>query len=123
MTRRFSVVQSTEQLFTRSGNDLAFYGAYAHVRKKLDYSFHAHYTKSRQWLHDSIVEDYLLNESASSHGGGDNQDTVTMTCAPWLLLTVGVQGAGKRHTVDELARTGRLPLLSFVCVDTGTLLL
>ena len=37
---------------------------------------------------------------------------------PWLLYTVGVQGAGKQHCVSNLVQAGRLPLLSYVLVDS-----
>eukprot|EP00977_Amphora_coffeiformis_P006958 scaffold1513_cov100-Amphora_coffeaeformis.AAC.7 len=37
-----------------------FHGAYAKVRQQLDYSYHTHYRKERQWLHDAIIEDCLL---------------------------------------------------------------
>ena len=112
--RRFSVLASTEEHF-RSTDDLGFYGAYGQVRKKLDYSYHAHYTKSRQWLHDSIIDAYLHDSSSS----GDEPNS--LPSSPWLVLTAGVQGAGKRYTVDELIKANRFPLLSFVWVDTGKL--
>ena len=110
--RRFSVVASTEEHF-RSTEDLGFYGAYGHIRKKLDYSYHAHYTKSRQWLHDSIIDAYL--QDIGSNGGEPDP----LPCSPWLVLTAGVQGAGKRYSIDELIKTNQFPLLSFVWVDTG----
>jgi hypothetical protein len=38
---------------------------------------------------------------------------------PWLIFTVGVQGAGKHHTIDRLIKDERLNLLSFISVDPG----
>jgi len=36
------------------------YGVYGYIRQeRLDYNYHVHYRKERQWLHDSIIEDYL----------------------------------------------------------------
>ena len=110
--RRYSVVQSTEEQF-KSTDDFRFYGAYSHDRKKLDYSYHVHYQKSRQWLHDSIIEYYLQNGSKA------NPNNNHLPCEPWLILTAGVQGAGKRFTIDELVKSNKLPILSFVSVDTG----
>lgn len=108
--RSFSISHSTETLF-KSLDDFGFYGAHGHIRKQLDYSYHQHYRKERQWLHDSIIEDYLHN--------GAYADPNSLPCDPWLILTVGCQGAGKRYVIDKLVNEGKLPLLSFVCVDTG----
>lgn len=108
--RHFSISHSTEDR-CRSLDDEGFYGAYGHIRKKLDYSYHQHYRKERQWLHDSIIEAYLQN--------GAYADPNCLPHQPWLILTVGCQGAGKRFTIDTLVKSNRLPLLSFVCVDVG----
>jgi len=108
LRRRFSVERSTEEQHKCEEKDkIGFYGEFGNERKKLDYDYHSHYRKERQWLHDSIIEDYL-------HPDGDNLPT-----EPWLIFTVGAQGAGKRHTVDNLMKKERLPLLSFVFVDPG----
>lgn len=109
--RCFSVSNSTEELF-KSLDDFGFYGAHGHIRKQLDYSYHQHYRKERQWLHDSIIEDYLHN--------GAYADPNCLPCEPWLILTVGCQGAGKRFLIDKLVNEEKLKLLSFVCIDTGT---
>ena len=105
---RFSVLQSTADNF-RSLDDLNFYGPYAHIRKTLDYSYHSHYRKERQWLQDSIIEDLLSSV--------ENTDVCTTPSEPWLIYTVGAPGAGKRYTLLELVRNGKLPLLSYVAVD------
>jgi hypothetical protein len=47
--------KSTSETFRN--HEAKFYGAYAEYRKKLDYKYHVHYKKERQWLHDSIIED------------------------------------------------------------------
>lgn len=107
-SRCFSISQlSTEEQF-KSLDDFKFYGAYGHIRKQLDYSYHQYYRKERQWLHDSIIEEYLR---------GANADPNSLPCDPWLILTVGCQGAGKRYVIETLAEENRLPLLSIVCVD------
>jgi predicted kinase len=105
---RFSVFQSTEQ--QNRSTDTQFYGAFAHLRKKLDYNYQSHYVKERQWLQDSIIEDMLDNEAETK------VQCVTPT-EPWLVYTVGAQGAGKHFTIQQLVQHGRLPLLSFVAVD------
>ena len=109
--RCFSLSSSTEEQF-KSLDDFGFYGAHGHIRKELDYGYHQHYRKERQWLHDSIIEDYLHN--------GAYADPTYLPVDPWLIITVGCRGAGKRYVIDKLVKEGRLPLLSFVCVDTGT---
>jgi len=134
-----------------------FFGAYGHIRSQLDYTYHSHYKKERQWLHDSIIEDALaraasscntecassftstdneagtgIGKTKSSASIGSNHSSVSSTSSkgnkvkterkllksvPWLILTVGAQGAGKRHTVQQLVQKQRLVLLSFIVVD------
>mmetsp|Transcript_7349 Transcript_7349/g.16722 ORF Transcript_7349/g.16722 Transcript_7349/m.16722 type:complete len:650 (+) Transcript_7349:65-2014(+) len=106
--RRFSVSSSTSQHHS-SEDDFNFYGPYAHIRKTLDYSYHTHYRKERQWLQDSIVEDLLRDVQSS--------DVCTTPSEPWLIYTVGAPGAGKRHTLLQLVKEDKLHLLSFVHVD------
>lgn len=118
-----------------------FYGAYAKVRQKLDYSYHVYYRKERQWLHDAIIEDCLLKhqlldeqqQPQSNQKQQSNQQQqqqrydyhqgkpVLLPQYPWLICMVGVHGAAKHCTVRKLLDGGRLPLLSLVCVDTDDL--
>ena len=106
--KKFSTLQSTADHF-RSEDDLGFYGPYAHIRKNLDYSYHSHYRKERQWLQDSIVDDLL--------GTVNDTNVCTTPTEPWLIYTVGAPGAGKRYTLLELVKKQQLPLLSYVAVD------
>jgi hypothetical protein len=57
-----------------------------------------------------FFSDYLINQDFldDCHYGD-----------PWLIFTVGVQGAGKHYTIDRLIKDERLNLLSFVFVDPG----
>jgi hypothetical protein len=57
-SRRFTAIQSTEDYHTfKDGVGDLFYGGYGHIRKMLDYTYHAGaYNKTRQFLHDSIIE-------------------------------------------------------------------
>jgi len=121
LVRRFSVRKSTEEHHSVSNDDNAvgFYGAYGNVRKKLDYKYHVHYRKERQWLHDAIIEDCLLEHQ---HDDWSHQEmTTVLPRTPWLIIMAGVHGAGKHHVIRELIETERLPLLSYVCVDTDDL--
>ena len=108
--RRFSVGLSTENHFRIGVDDTPLYvGAFGNIRKQyLDHdSFHCHYRKERQWLHDSIIEDYL-----------ENVEPVVPGCETrWLVLTVGVQGAGKNYTMMNLADEEKFLLTSYCCVD------
>ena len=105
--KRFSIIESTETCNGVLTKD--FFGPYAHLRKELDYTYHTNYRKERQWLQDSIIEDMLDNIS--------DDDPCVHPTEPWFIYTVGAQGAGKKYTVRELVKQGRLPLLGFVHVD------
>ena len=112
LNHRFNVKRSTQDIFCIHKNDLdtegrKFYGSFGHIRKKfLDQSYHECYQKERQWLHDSIIEDYL-----------DQSANEPIPRIPWIIFTVGVQGSGKRYAVSKLVEKGILPLLAFVTVD------
>jgi pantothenate kinase-related protein Tda10 len=56
-------------------------------------------------------QDYLEKQDSVNCHSGD----------PWIIFTVGAQGAGKHHTIDCLVKDERLRLLSFVFVDPGML--
>jgi hypothetical protein len=107
--KKFSAIVSTEQY--NNVTTPTFLGPYAHLRKELDYTYHRHYRKERQWLQDSIIEDMLDNVP------GDSADLCIAPTEPWVVFTVGPRGAGKKHVLHELVKEGRLPLLSFVYVD------
>lgn len=118
LIKRFSIQKSTEE-HHKETDDTGYYGAYGSLRKKLDYSYHVHYRKERQWLHDAIIEDCLLEHQ---HDDWSEQDmTTVLPKNPWLIIIAGVHGAGKHHVIRELIDSKRLPLLSFVCVDTDDL--
>ena len=70
--------------------------------------YHSYYRLERQWLHDSIIEDYLCHEEQAKN---------CVPAEPWLIYTCGVKGAGKRHVIQQLMEDGRLPLLSTIIVD------
>jgi len=115
--------KSTEEHHSTE-EDHGFYGAYANVRQMLDYSYHAHYRKERQWLHDAIIEDNLLKhqqQNDSDHYDYQQGEPVHLPRYPWLVLMVGVHGALKHTTTRQLIDAGRLKLLSLVCVDTDDL--
>jgi predicted kinase len=106
--RRFSSAVSTEKQF-QDDKDHSFYGSFAHIRSILDYNYHAHYRKDRQWFQDSIVCDLLENVQET--------DACITPYEPWLIYTAGAQGTGKTFTIQKLVEEGKLPLLSYVHVD------
>jgi hypothetical protein len=111
----------------KTSEDQLFFGAYGHLRKKLDYSYHSYYRKERQWLHDSIIEDFLEYQDDDMmfdcrNEGKFNTQTTHLhdnSFNPWLILSVGVQGAGKHYTINSLVRYKRLRLNSFVNIAPG----
>lgn len=109
--RQFSVFRSTEE--NNKADDENFYGIFAHIRSTLDYSYHSNYAKERQFLQDSIIEEFLEDVSIEDVNG----DVCTTPTEPWLVFTAGAMGAGKSHTIHELVKRGRFPLLAFVTVD------
>lgn len=101
-----SVLPSTEEIY-RSPFPVSN-GPYAHIRSKLDYTYHSYYTVHRQHLQDSITQKLL------------RATKVTCPVPPtthWIVFTAGAMGAGKTHTVRSLADKGNFPLDSFVGVD------
>jgi hypothetical protein len=106
----------TDQQYASS--EQKFYGAYGQFRKGLDYTYHTHYQKQRQWLHDSILEDLLEGSNDETFLQETGRGDLLSSCC-WLVLTVGVKGAGKRYAVDQLALEGRLVLPNnTIMIDT-----
>jgi hypothetical protein len=103
----FGVEDSTEEHFRSRDDEKRFYGAYGHLREKMDYSYHSHYQKQRQWLHDSIIDD-ILNSASQAE----------LQCEPWAILVASALGKETTFPMEELLRTKHLPLSSMVTVDT-----
>ena len=73
-------------------------------------------------MHDSIVEDFLDYQEDNNpvcHQGVGPQ-TEHENISQWLIFSVGVQGAGKHYTFDQLIQKRRLCMRSFVNVAPGT---
>ena len=116
------LVVPTAELHADANAD--FCGTYGHVRQLLDLRYHVRYRKQRQWLHDAIIEDSLLEHlhqktSEHKHNNHAQNDEMLGGSSLWLILLVGVHGAGKHTTIRKLVDTQHLRLASFVCVDTG----
>ena len=110
--KKFYFDLSTEDLHCAENDDRTnVSGPYAHLRELIlsDSELYKNYSRERQWLQDVIVEDFLDNV--------EDPNMCITPSEPWLIFTVGVRGAGKLHTIHDLVKTGRLPILSFVQVD------
>ena len=56
----------------------------------------------RQFVHDSIIEEYMERvEAVHPKENGNNDDADDYDTTPWLILTCGVRGAGKQHVKRE----------------------
>lgn len=108
----FSLDKSTEENY---GDDkLEFYGPFKSIRSSLDYTYHGNYIKSRQFFQDRIVEKLLDGTVIEDSNGRGFCKTPN---EPWIVFTAGVMGAGKSHTIKQLASRGLFPLQSYVVID------
>jgi predicted kinase len=89
-------------------------GRYKTIRQRLDYTYHAHYSCSRQLLQDTIIESMLTSTKVEDKDTGEE---CSIPAEPWIVFTAGVMGAGKTHTIRQLHANGQFPLESFVTVD------
>lgn len=112
--KRFTPKQSTEELHKTTSE--LYTGVFGQIRKQLDYKYHSHYRKERQWLHDAVMEDVSLEQA-------EEAGTKLTLDVPWLILLVGTREASKHSFVKDLVDSHRLRLRRFVTVDPGTCLL
>ncbi|KAL7530755.1 hypothetical protein ACHAXR_007132 [Thalassiosira sp. AJA248-18] len=91
-----------------------FYGPFAEIRGGLDFDYHGNYSKSRQEFQDKIVEKLL--DGTTIHDTANGRVCKTPT-EPWIVFTAGVMGAGKSHTMKQLASKNLFPLESYIVVD------
>lgn len=110
--KEFSSQLSTEDNYQSSS--MFFYGPYAHIREKLDYSYHKNYKRERQMLQDAIINEIMNKAKVVDANSGEVCTTPT---EPFLVFTAGAMGAGKSYTLNKLHEKGRFPLLAFVVVD------
>lgn len=107
---KWSFSQTDGSLIDTSPPIQHFYGKYASLRSKLDYTYHANYSLERQELQDYII-DSILNATAAP------QPAACSTAAPWVVFMAGAMGAGKSWSIQQLSQRGHFPLDSFVTVD------
>ena len=85
-----------------------FFGRFAPIRARLDYSFHSVYSQERQLLQDKIILSFLSKGRPSVE-------------EPWAIFTGGVMGCGKSFVMEQLQRRGLLCVEDFVYVDPDAL--
>lgn len=108
----YSFDKSTEENY--GVDSMEFFGPFKSIRASLDYSYHGNYSQSRQLFQDRIVEKLLdgtVIEDANGRGVCKTPNE------PWIVFTAGVMGAGKSHTIKQLASRGLFPLQSYVVID------
>ena len=89
--RLFSVSISSED--NNRADHEHYYGKFSHIRKTLDYTYHANYTFERQKLQDAIISD-MLDEVIIEDVDGKMG---TVPTEPWIVFTAGAMGAGKSY--------------------------
>ena len=90
--------------FTKSTNDnyavpkaqAAFHGDFTSIREKLDYDYHAHYSKERQLWQDHAIKTVVSRTAPQGN--------------PWVVYTCGPMGAGKGFVLGWMSRNGYFPL-------------
>eukprot|EP00567_Pseudictyota_dubia_P001074 CAMPEP_0197465812 /NCGR_PEP_ID=MMETSP1175-20131217/64725_1 /TAXON_ID=1003142 /ORGANISM="Triceratium dubium, Strain CCMP147" /LENGTH=289 /DNA_ID=CAMNT_0043001835 /DNA_START=353 /DNA_END=1219 /DNA_ORIENTATION=+ len=107
----YSLLHSTEQNYC--SENMFFFGPFAHIREKLDYTFHLNYTLSRQQFQDALISKRLSEPIVS----GINSGTFSTAPEPWIVFTAGPMGAGKGYVLHKLGEQGLFPLENFVEVD------
>jgi hypothetical protein len=110
--KEFSSQLSTEENYQSSS--MFFYGPYAHIRERLDYSYHKNYKRERQMLQDAIINEIMNKAKVVDANSGEVCTTPT---EPFLVFTAGAMGAGKSFTLNKLHEKERFPLSAFVVVD------
>lgn len=108
----FAIDRSTKEIY--GADNLEYYGPFRDVRAKLDYNYHGNYLKSRQQFQDRIVEKFFSGTTIRDSVHGHDCKTAL---SPWIVFTAGVMGAGKSHTMQQLASRGLFPLASYVVAD------
>ena len=98
----YDLMKSTEDNYASC--DLKFYGEFAGLRERVDYSHHNNYIMKRQ-----IFQDTIINEFLNSVG--------TKSTQPWMVFTAGAMGVGKGYTMGKLLEKGHFPLHTFIHVD------
>ena len=108
LMRRRQVKNFSSRISTEENNRSTvaeFYGSFSHIRATLDYTYHAHYTRKRQFLQDSIIAEFLDGAVITDRNGA----VCTTPTEPWIVFTAGamvctallLQERGERAVEEE----------------------
>lgn len=109
--------KSTSELFAAvldkdaNPNDLEHHtGKYAHLRTRLDYSYHRVPNKQRQILQDSIIDAVIRQQTDFPRECRDCIAPEDDRAHPQVLFTAGAMASGKGHTLRHFLQTGGVTL-------------
>ena len=99
----YDYIRSSNDNYSVPADQAVFVGEYTAVRKKLDYSYHAHYSAERQRWQDRAIKSVVSRTEPQG--------------TPWIVYTCGPMGAGKGFVLSWMSRNGYFPLEDIVCID------
>ena len=79
------------------------FGRYAAIRDTLDHGYHGSYSRSRQALQDTWIEQTVARGVSQEY--------------PWIIFSAGAMGSGKSRTVEWMSESGIFPLHNMVTID------
>ena len=79
------------------------FGRYAAIRNQLDHDYHGTYTRARQALQDSWIEQTVARGVPQEY--------------PWIIFSAGAMCSGKSRTVEWMSESGIFPLHNMVTID------
>jgi Zeta toxin len=87
-----------------------FTPTFCEARSKLDYTYHTHVVKQRQYLQDAIIQRIVSTMTINSTTTNwnltksmpANTDHVPPKHRPWIVFTAGPMGVGKGYVITQL---------------------
>jgi hypothetical protein len=130
---------SSSSLTSSSSSFKLFTSTFCEARSKLDYTYHTHVVKNRQYLQDAILKRIVslpiinsMENSATTRSSSDdmnrcndesqnicnsNNNTNT-TSRPWIVFTAGPMGVGKGYVITQLQQQNLLNIRDyFITID------
>ena len=95
--------KTTNENYSVPAEEALLVGEYAAIRKKLDYSYHVHYSAARQLWQDRAIRSVVWRTEPQG--------------SPWVVYTCGPMGAGKGFVLSWMSRNKYFPLEDIVCID------
>ena len=114
----------------KEGDEDRFAPTFCEARSKLDYSYHTHVVKPRQYLQDAIIQRIVSTSNLNNY---NNTATTSMnnscvptnephssstTHRPWIVFTAGPMGVGKGYVITQLQQLQLLNVKDhFITID------